>query len=126
MSDTFIVMVTGGRDYALSSRDHRWLKSHLETLHEWHDLVFVHGDAHGLDSEAAEVASAMGIAVVPFYAPWTQVGKRAGHVRNWQMLRAANVLLAFPGGRGTENCVAQAGVLGVDTKESPTRVYRRG
>lgn len=51
-----------------------------------------------------------------FRADWNKHGKAAGPIRNREMLEAAGkdaIVIAFPGGRDTENCVKQAKELGM-------------
>jgi hypothetical protein len=41
------------------------------------------------------------------------LGKKAGFVRNAEMAEYADMLMAFPGGRGTDNMVKQAKRFGL-------------
>lgn len=43
-----------------------------------------------------------------YRAEWTLYGKSAGPRRNAEMLEDADVLIAFPGGDGTADCVTKA------------------
>lgn len=104
--------VTGGRDHVptpaeLSVFDVLWAALGALTL--------VHGDARGVDRlVAAYVARTHPSArVMVFPANWQTHGRSAGHKRNTAMLRSGvEALIAFPGGRGTANCVQQAQRLG--------------
>jgi hypothetical protein len=49
-------------------------------------------------------------------ADWQKHGRAAGPIRNKAMLEAAgkhSLLVAFPGGRGTTDCVRQAKAMGI-------------
>ena len=48
--------------------------------------------------------------VSDLYAQWTKYGKSAGPIRNAEMLRFGKpqLVVAFPGGDGTENMIGQA------------------
>ena len=54
--------------------------------------------------------AANGVVVEEFKADWDKFGRAAGPIRNAQMLREGkpDLVVAFPGGRGTANMVAQA------------------
>lgn len=135
--NTFRIAVTGGRDHRLTEDEIAQLCGVLldSASSGGGDryIVLLHGNCRGVDQEAARLAESWGFPVVPFEAPWSwfsQAGPApqyeqnqrlgrgvAGPLRNWMMLRAADLLLAFPGGRGTANCVKQARELGVEVVE---------
>jgi len=52
-------------------------------------------------------------------AEWDKFGRRAGPLRNEQMLREGkpDVVVAFPGGRGTAHMVRIAKEAGIDVLE---------
>jgi hypothetical protein len=78
-----------------------------------------HGGARGVDtcvSEHVTLCTAGKIRVERWPADWGLHGKAAGAIRNRAMLVGpppADLVIAFPGGRGTANCVAQAEALGI-------------
>lgn len=74
------------------------------------DHIYV-GCAKGLDKLVREYAEKNRTPMTVFYADWDKYGKPAGHIRNKTMLESAGadaMVIAFPGGRGTENCVTTA------------------
>ena len=81
-----------------------------------HDLI--HGAARGADSLAGEWASTRAVPVKIFPADWQTHGRSAGHIRNAQMLREGkpDLVVAFPGGRGTADMVAKANAAGITVK----------
>ena len=98
-----ILVTTGGRDYRLSREDYQL----LEALDP--SQVFV-GDATGADYWVRKWA---GSAHTEFKADWGKYGIAAGPIRNETMLKAAQkedrcLLLAFPGGTGTKDCINKA------------------
>lgn len=97
------VLVCGGRSY----RDDRFMDWVL-TKYPIHAII--EGEAPGADSMAREWAEAHGIPFDPFPANWKKYGKRAGHIRNTQMLMEGlpDLVIAFRGGSGTANMVAQS------------------
>lgn len=106
------VIICGGRDYS----DAGTLRHALCALDAAHGpLEIVEGGASGADRLAREWARERGNPVRTFPADWAAHGRAAGPIRNEQMLREANpdFVVAFPGGRGTENMVALAKAAGV-------------
>ena len=57
-----------------------------------------------------------------FFAKWALIGRGAGPLRNQQMLREGkpDLVLAFPGGKGTAHMVRIARKAGVPVQEVPT------
>lgn len=123
---TLRVAVTGGRDHVITPKERQ---AFLRVLREWHykylpaNVVVIHGACKGADIEAARIAEQMGYATVPVPAPWEtmkkllgeedQRWKAAGHIRNWQLVAGADLLIAFPGGSGTADCIRRAEAAGV-------------
>ncbi len=106
------VLVCGGRDYA----DQQAVDAVLRTVSE--HAVIVHGAARGADSLAANFADATGRKVEAYPADWDQYGKAAGAIRNKQMLDTGiDVVIAFPGGRGTAHMKGIAREAGVPVLE---------
>lgn len=70
----------------------------------------------GLDSYVLQWANQLNIPIKIYEAEWDKFGKSAGPRRNRKMCednRFLSVLIAFPGGRGTENCIKEAKELGI-------------
>lgn len=111
------VLVCGGRDYADASR----LWTVLDAIHRKHPInLLIHGGAMGADTLAGEWALARGVGCWRCPAEWGKHGKSAGPIRNRQMLEHGkpNMVVAFPGGRGTANMVSQARAAGVEVIEN--------
>lgn len=69
------------------------------------------GKAKGVDTLGEEWAKRNGIPVKPFPADWNKHGKAAGHVRNGEMARYGEALVALSyvsPSRGTFNMILQA------------------
>jgi len=103
-----IVTVTGGRGF----RDHRYVEFILDGMHEAERITILrHGGSNGVDSLAGGWAGDHFVPVQVFWAKWESEGKSAGVRRNARMLDARPItdgLVAFPGGKGTANCVMNA------------------
>ena len=107
-----IVAVTGGRDF----HNPHLVRQVLSEEHAKRPIeVLVHGGATGADASAGTWARNHGIYQAVFPAPWVK-GPKAGPLRNVIMLKIARprLLIAFPGGAGTDHCVRAAGVLGIE------------
>ena len=65
------------------------LSAALEALRESVSVV-VHGAARGVDQMAGEWAIELGLAVDAHPADWNNLGKRAGYVRNAEMVKIAD------------------------------------
>lgn len=96
-----IVIVTGSRDY--TNKDFVFDK--LDKLHSYYRVdMLICGDANGIDYLSSLWAKERQIPYKKFEANWDLFGKKAGPIRNEKMAKhGADVCVAFPGGRGTEN-----------------------
>jgi len=104
------LLVCGSREFNDRERVRRALVRIKPTL-------VIHGGARGADVIAGQIARELGIPTEVYPALWDKYGKRAGFVRNRQMLDEGkpDLVLAFPVGesRGTRmmmDIAAQAGV----------------
>jgi predicted Rossmann-fold nucleotide-binding protein len=100
-------LVCGGRDYS----DVLFLNQTLYQCFKWWKLkTIITGGAKGADSLAHQWAVTMGLMTDVHYAQWDKYGKSAGYKRNMQMLMEGkpDVVIAFPGGTGTENMITIA------------------
>lgn len=108
------VLVCGGRNYD----DWPRLK---ETLDEFNSKTsiscIIHGCADGADRLAGVWARWNNIPEERYPADWKTHGKKAGYIRNAQMLEEGKPdrVLAFKGGKGTEMMVELAEKSSVPT-----------
>lgn len=109
------ILVTGGRDYG----DRAYLFRVLSILHELQPLsLLIVGDAPGADRFAWQWAIENKVSWIRYPADWGRYGRAAGPIRNRQMLEAQpQLVLAFPGGRGTADMVNAANAAGVWVQE---------
>lgn len=78
------------------------------------DAIVVSGRAAGVDRVAEEAAIMCGLEVEVYPADWKNGGKLAGKQRNWQLVSACDVVVAFWDGwsNGTAHSVTAATALG--------------
>ena len=114
------VLICGGRDYpraeAFNLIEANMLieiESRLECPVEVSAVI--HGGASGADQGAGDWGRSEHVPVRIFPAEWKAYGKAAGPIRNQRMLTEGNpdVVVALPGGKGTENMIRQAEAAGV-------------
>ena len=105
------VLVTGGRDFS----DRKLLFDTLDGTHINSGIdLLINGGAPGADALSSEWARGMEIQTMMFMADWIRYGKKAGPIRNQQMIdEKPDLVLAFPGGVGTADCVRRAEKAGI-------------
>lgn len=119
----FKILVCGGRDYTDRQTIHRTLDATLQKARDegYKHIRLIHGAARGADTFSEEWAKLRGISSTAYPANWNLYGKAAGIIRNEQMLdQGPNLILAFPGGRGTAHMTSigkRAGVPVYEVKE---------
>jgi hypothetical protein len=110
------VLVTGGRHYA----DAEVVTAELDAVNAESAIsLIITGGARGADALAIEWAQFEGIPFVVYEPDWNRWGKVAGPKRNKEMLLLSepDLVVAFPGGRGTADCVKQARGFGIEVLE---------
>ena len=103
-------IIAGSRDMTPTLEDVRTLNKFLTSISE-----VVSGTARGADKFGEDWAKAHGIPLKKFPADWNKYGRPAGPIRNKQMAKYADQLIAFlyPDSRGTANMIKQARKLGL-------------
>lgn len=106
------ILVCGGRDY--DDRD-----TLFEALDYYNPEVVISGGARGADMLAERWAKARDVVHWIYPARWKVDGKSAGPLRNIRMFDNSHpdLVLAFPGGRGTAHMVAHAKRAGCEVFE---------
>lgn len=119
-----IIMVTGGRDYD----DPPAVKRALEEYAQLGNIL-ISGGAWGADylAEAYWHKQQLPFVVVP--AAWDRSGPAAGHARNHQMIvgnaiapyahLVPDLVVAFPGGKGTKDATTRARDHGIEVLHAP-------
>lgn len=113
------VIVCGGRDFNERDFIHNTLCD-LDAQHGPFDVI-VHGAATGADNEGMIWAQTMGRRQLPMVADWHRHGRAAGPIRNQRMIDDGkpDLVVAFPGGKGTADMVKRAKAAGIKVIEVP-------
>ena len=119
------VLVCGGRKY--DDEDHVF--EVLDKLHGQRTIgMLVHGAAPGADDLGEKWAKNREVMYLGVPAPWKLLRNRAGPIRNSYMLKNAklDVVIAFPGGRGTQDMFGKAkrsGIAIIDERSVRTKEH---
>lgn len=123
------VMITGGRTYGskiegaylIADREARaFLSLTLDDLHQRTPIsTMIVGDASGADLLAYRWANERDVPVERYRADWRKLRRGAGPERNGRMIRQGkpDLVVAFPGGDGTEDAMRQAHRAGIEVRE---------
>jgi len=120
------VIICGGRDFT----DETAIANAIQSIHLERPIRHVfHGNARGADTVAAQWIKrhypAISVHACP--ADWKKNGRAAGPIRNENMMgHKPDLVIAFPGGRGTADMVKRAKRDGVEVIEvmPPVFLYR--
>jgi hypothetical protein len=101
--------VTGGREFEGAAS-----VCHAFTTYVHLDDLIVEGGARGADAICRAEAQLRGVKVETHSADWKRHGKAAGFIRNQEMVDSGlDLLIAFPGGKGTADMVRRAENAGI-------------
>jgi len=115
------VIVCGGRNY----HDKAAVYAALDRLHEKKGIDFlIQGSGAGADYTAWQWAQDRGVLCGSFPAQWDEHGRRAGPIRNQQMIDEGRPdgVVAFPGGRGTADMIERAKRAGIAVWQPLTKL----
>lgn len=106
------VLVCGGRDYDDFAKLQR-------VLDEVKPTVIIEGGALGADFLAYRYARERRLDHIELPANWDRYRNSAGHIRNQRMLDyfRPELVVAFPGGNGTNGMIARATKAGVPVRD---------
>lgn len=101
------VIVAGSREF---NNEKFIFKKLDELLKQYQDIEIVEGACRGVDLIARKYAINNDLSLKEFPAQWNTYGKAAGGIRNDQMAKYADVLIAFYDGssKGTSNMIKAA------------------
>lgn len=121
--EEFKVAIVGGRDFSDYSRLVRCCDHMLQVKRLTHKIVIICGNARGADLLGARYGSARGYEVRYYKPDWDGLGKRAGMVRNEEMARDADAVIAFwdQKSRGTKHMIQHCQML-----KKPVQIFPYG
>ncbi len=113
------VLVCGGRD----CQDPLYVENTLDRLLAARGPFrqLIHGGARGADRMAGKWARDHGVLEWDFLPEWHRVGASYGLSRNQRMIAegAPDLVVAFPGGSGTDSMCELARAAGIEVLEVP-------
>ena len=115
------VVVSGSREWGRIPEERERVYERLVALPP--DTIVLHGNARGADEIADQAARYLRLKREPHPADWRMLGRRAGIVRNVQMLDTQpDLVIAFWDGesRGTDHMIQTARKRGI-----PVEVHTR-
>lgn len=116
--ETMKIVVTGGRDYAMTAGDYRFLATVVQLLRP---TQFLTNGRPGVPAQAEAWARQHGIPVQRIEADWVAARKAPETRRNTTLANLADAVVAFPGGTGTADMIAKARQKKLPVHESPSR-----
>ena len=111
MKNELRVLVCGGRDYSNVEQLYKildWVDGSWESVDSIGPIsTIISGHARGADQLAEKYANEKNIPLEIYPAQWDVHGKSAGVIRNQEMLDEGlpDLVVAFPGGKGTDHMV---------------------
>lgn len=115
------VLVCGGRNY--ENKDQVWKNLERLRLSCPHDsMIVIQGGAPGADAFARIWCSYNYVPYDNYPADWKKHGRAAGPIRNQRMIDEGHpdLVLAFPGGRGTADMLKRAVEAGITIEKIDT------
>ena len=114
----FKLIVAGGRDFNNRELLDQTIKQVVAELPDDCVVSIVSGMANGADALGYEWALHNKCKVYKHYAEWGKYGKRAGYLRNEEMAKHSQGLLAFWDGvsKGTKHMILTARNMGLYVK----------
>ena len=103
------IIIAGSREYNNYEEAAKLIDKFIKDVNS-SNVVIVSGGAKGADKIGEEYAARNGLDCVVYKANWGKYGKQAGIIRNGEMAKNADCLLAFWNGesRGTYNMINTA------------------
>jgi hypothetical protein len=117
------VLVCGGRGYGVGFGNYHERQRAYDALNRLdygkRISAIIEGGAAGADACGAAWAQAHNVETQTFPADWSEHGKAAGPMRNQRMIDEGkpDLVVAFPGGKGTADMVRRARAAGIEIQE---------
>ena len=106
------ILIAGGRDFS----DKDFLYKYMDKFKE-DCICVISGCASGADKMGEKWAKDMGIPIERFPAQWARYGRKAGPLRNIEMLEKGkpDLVVVFKGGTGSAHMASISKKAGVKT-----------
>lgn len=115
------VVIAGSRNFNNYEQFSAVVDKCLSRIRTEYEIIILSGHCSGADLMAERYAKENGFGLEVFPADWS-LGRKAGPLRNKQMVDVADYAIAFPsGGRGTQSLINLAQRKGIPTKIYPVQ-----
>ena len=115
------VVIAGSRNFNNYEQFSAVVDKCLSRIRKEYEIIILSGHCSGADLMAERYAKENGFGLEVFPADWS-LGRKAGPLRNKQMVDVADYAIAFPsGGRGTQSLINLAQRKGIPTKIYPVQ-----
>ena len=107
------IIIAGGRDFDNYIKLKRDINGYLKDFHyedfDRGNITIISGGAKGADKLGEQYAKELGFKCKIFKANWNKHGKSAGPIRNTEMSKVSDILIAFWDGksRGTKDMISK-------------------
>lgn len=109
MKDNINIVVAGSRDFKNYAFLCKVMDAIVEKLKEkgYKQITVVSGRARGADTLGEKYARLHGLSIIEMPAEWSKYGKRAGYMRNEEMAKVGDIVVAFWNGSslGTKHMI---------------------
>ena len=109
------IAVVGSREYPNLEAVRQFVREQERTT------VIISGGARGVDTAAVEEARRLGMPYEVHLPDWQAHGRKAGILRNHQIVKSADEVVAFWDGqsRGTQSTIQEAKAVGKPVRVNP-------
>ena len=111
----FRIIIAGGRDFSNYELLKRKVLFYTNEINRDNLIIILSGKAKGADSLGEKLAREIGWKVLEYPADWDANGNSAGYIRNVEMAKNADALIALWDGksRGTKHMIDTAEKYGL-------------
>lgn len=108
------ILVCGGRTFSDAESVAAELESYSGSI-----TALINGGAKGADAHALAWAAMRDVPIELYMPDWNRHDRSAGPIRNQRMIDEGkpDLVIAFPGGRGTADMVGRARKAGIEVRE---------
>ena len=128
MSEGLVLGISGWRGFTDYDKFCEVVETAVKTFEHGGITAIVSGGARGADALAERYAREKDLPLYVFKPDWKTLGKRAGPLRNADIIAKCTHLVAFPNmeeGKGTQDAIRKARKRGIPVYECPVTIEKR-